>query len=83
MSSENVMNDQTTLKKVADLARIADSYVSAWGTEAKVEDDTIRQLLAAIGYDVSSDKALLDSATKLNKKRYSRTCDCCPSKSKH
>jgi 4-alpha-glucanotransferase len=62
------MNDQTTLKKVADLARIADSYVSAWGTEAKVEDDTIRQLLAAIGYDVSSDKALLDSATKLNKK---------------
>ena len=57
------MNDQTTLKKVADLARIADSYVSAWGTEATVEDDTIRQLLAAIGYDVSSDKALLDSAT--------------------
>ena len=34
------MKEQTALKKVADMARLADSYVSAWGDEAKVSEET-------------------------------------------
>ncbi len=45
------MKDDQVLKQVADMVGIADSYVSAWGDEAKVESETIRRLLAALGYD--------------------------------
>ncbi len=62
------MNDQHTLKQVAEMARIADSYVSAWGDEAKVEDETIRRLLASLGYDTTNDDTLLKSAEKKHKK---------------
>ncbi|GAM69599.1 4-alpha-glucanotransferase [Vibrio sp. JCM 19236] len=62
------MKEQSALKKVAEMARIADSYVSAWGDEAYVEDETIRRLLASLGYDTSSDEALLKSAEKKHKK---------------
>ncbi|ELR65529.1 4-alpha-glucanotransferase [Photobacterium marinum] len=56
-------NDQV-LKQVADMVGLADSYVSAWGDEAKVSDETLRRLLAALGYDTKSDETLLESATK-------------------
>ncbi|MDF2153026.1 4-alpha-glucanotransferase [Vibrio sp. CAU 1672] len=62
------MKEQTALKKVADMARLADSYVSAWGDEAKVSDETLRRLLKSLGYDTSSDKNLLASAEKKHKK---------------
>ncbi|MGF1733746.1 4-alpha-glucanotransferase, partial [Photobacterium kasasachensis] len=58
------MKDDQVLKQVADIAGIADSYVSAWGDEAKVESETIRRLLAALGYDTRNDEALLESANK-------------------
>ncbi len=61
------MTEQTALKQVAEMARIADSYVSAWGSEAKVEDETIVRLLASLGYDTSSDTALLKSAERKHK----------------
>ena len=62
------MKEQNALKQVAEMARIADSYVSAWGDEAKVEDATIRHLLASLGYDVTNDETLLQSAEKKHKK---------------
>ncbi|KGY10027.1 4-alpha-glucanotransferase [Vibrio sinaloensis] len=62
------MKEQNALKQVAEMARIADSYVSAWGDEAKVEDETIRHLLASLGYDVTNDETLLQSAEKKHKK---------------
>ncbi len=62
------MKEQNALKQVAEMARIADSYVSAWGDEAKVEDETIRHLLASLGYDVTNDETLLLSAEKKHKK---------------
>ncbi|ERM54414.1 TPA: 4-alpha-glucanotransferase [Vibrio mimicus] len=62
------MNQDNALKQVAEMAKIADRYVSAWGSEAQVEDDTIRHLLASLGYDTSSDEALLQSAEKKHKK---------------
>ncbi|ENM5762534.1 4-alpha-glucanotransferase [Vibrio mimicus] len=62
------MNQDNALKQVAAMAKIADRYVSAWGSEAQVEDDTIRHLLASLGYDTSSDEALLQSAEKKHKK---------------
>ena len=62
------MKEQTALKKVADMARLADSYVSAWGDEAKVSEETLRRLLTSLGYDTSSDEKLLASAEKKNKK---------------
>ncbi|MCF9378116.1 4-alpha-glucanotransferase, partial [Vibrio parahaemolyticus] len=61
-------NQDNALKQVAAMAKIADRYVSAWGSEAQVEDDTIRRLLASLGYDTSSDDALLQSAEKKHKK---------------
>lgn len=62
------MKEQTALKKVAEMARLADSYVSAWGDEAKVSEETLRRLLASLGYDTSSDEKLLASAEKKHKK---------------
>lgn len=62
------MKQQSALMKVADMARISNSYVSAWGDEATVEDETIRRLLASLGYDTSSDEKLLKSAEKKHKK---------------
>jgi len=62
------MKQQSALKQVADLARISDSYVSAWGEPASVEEETIRRLLSSLGYDTSSDEALLKSAEKKHKK---------------
>ncbi len=62
------MKEQTVLKQVAEMANIADSYVSAWGDEAQVSDETITSLLASLGYDTSSDDALLKSAERKHKK---------------
>ncbi|MDN3616352.1 4-alpha-glucanotransferase [Vibrio gallaecicus] len=62
------MKEQNVLKQVAEMANIADSYVSAWGDEAKVSDETITHLLASLGYDTSNDAALLKSAEKKHKK---------------
>lgn len=62
------MKQQSALKQVAEMARIADSYVSAWGKEAVVKDETIRRLLTSLGYDTSSDEKLLKSAEKKHKK---------------
>lgn len=56
------------IKNVAKMANISDSYISAWGKSASVSDETIISLLAALGYDVSSDDALLTSAEKKHKK---------------
>ena len=58
------MKDNQALKQVAEMVGIADSYVSAWGDEAKVKDETIRRLLMALGYDTKNDEALLESARK-------------------
>ncbi|WCE32256.1 4-alpha-glucanotransferase [Vibrio sp. SCSIO 43137] len=61
------MKQQSALKQVADLAKISDSYVSAWGEPASVGEETIRRLLSSLGYDTSSDEALLKSAEKKHK----------------
>jgi 4-alpha-glucanotransferase len=61
------MTEQTALKQVAEMAKIADSYVSAWGSPAKVEDETILRLLASLGYDTTNDETLLKSAEKKHK----------------
>lgn len=42
------MKQLNALKQVAAMANIADSYISAWGDEAKVEDETIIRLLASL-----------------------------------
>lgn len=55
------------LKHVAALAKIADRYTNAWGSEAHVAEETIRYLLASLGYDISSDEAMLKSADKKHK----------------
>lgn len=62
------MKQQYALQQVAEMARIADSYVSAWGDEAKVDEETIRYLLRSLGYDTTNDDTLLQSAEKKHKK---------------
>lgn len=58
------MDKQNTLKQVAQMAGIADSYISAWGDEAKVDDATIKHLLTSLGYNTTSEQLLLESAKK-------------------
>ncbi|MGD8112783.1 4-alpha-glucanotransferase [Vibrio sp. TRT 17S01] len=62
------MKHDNALKQVAEMAKIADSYVSAWGDEAKVEESTILHLLTSLGYDTTNDETLLKSAEKKHKK---------------
>ncbi|MBD1566161.1 4-alpha-glucanotransferase [Vibrio sp. S12_S33] len=62
------MKELNALKQVAEMAKLADSYVSAWGDEAKVEDETLIRLLASLGYDTTNDETLLKSAEKKHKK---------------
>ncbi|HAS63186.1 MAG TPA: 4-alpha-glucanotransferase, partial [Vibrio sp.] len=62
------MINQTVLKQAAEAANIADSYISAWGDEAKVEQESILHLLASLGYNIDSDEALLASAEKKAKR---------------
>ncbi|RJX66226.1 4-alpha-glucanotransferase [Vibrio sinensis] len=61
------MNQQTPLKQVAELAGLSDSYVSARGEDVTVSDETLTRLLTALGYDTSSDAALIKSAQKKHK----------------
>ncbi|MFG0729597.1 4-alpha-glucanotransferase [Photobacterium damselae] len=61
------MLENSVLKHVAHMAGITDKYISAWGDEATVEDETLSRLLAALGYDVRNDEALLESARKKNR----------------
>ncbi|OLQ93233.1 4-alpha-glucanotransferase [Vibrio panuliri] len=58
------MISNTVLKQAADAANIADSYISAWGSEANVEQESILRLLAALGYDTKDDQALLASCAQ-------------------
>ncbi|MCK6264400.1 4-alpha-glucanotransferase [Vibrio sp. ZSDE26] len=62
------MTNKNALQQVAEMARLADSYISAWGEEAKVEDETLLSLLNSLGYDTRNDAALLKSAEKKHKK---------------
>lgn len=62
------MKQQSVLMQVADMAKISKNYISAWGDEASVEEETIRRLLASLGYDTSSEENLLKSAEKKHKK---------------
>ncbi|WP_136483674.1 4-alpha-glucanotransferase [Vibrio sp. H11] len=62
------MKDNNALMQVAEMANISNRYISAWGDEAHVQDETIRHLLGCLGYDTSSDDALLKSAEKKHKK---------------
>ncbi|WP_194436861.1 4-alpha-glucanotransferase [Vibrio fluminensis] len=62
------MISNTVLKQAASLAHIADSYISAWGTPAEVEPESIVRLLSSLGYDTSSDEALLASCSKKSQK---------------
>mgnify|MGYP000415413605 CR=1 FL=1 len=62
------MKEQSVLKQVAEMANIADSYVSAWGDEAAVSEETILHLLSSLGYDTTNDETLLKSAEKKHKK---------------
>ncbi|KII76319.1 4-alpha-glucanotransferase [Vibrio renipiscarius] len=62
------MIDSNTLKHVAEMAKVADRYISASGEDAYVSEDTICHLLGSLGYDTSSAANLLKSAEKKHKK---------------
>ncbi len=55
------MLNQTVLKQAAQAANLADSYLDAWGNKAFVSSETLERLLTALGFDTSSDQALLAS----------------------
>jgi 4-alpha-glucanotransferase len=58
---------RASLVQAAGLAGIADSYTDMWGKHSQVSDKTLLSLLAALGYDTSSDEILLQSAEKKHK----------------
>jgi 4-alpha-glucanotransferase len=55
--------DQALLK-LALLAGIAPNYVDAWGTPRQVGSDTLRALLAAVGYPAATPAEIADSVTE-------------------
>ncbi|UTM60018.1 4-alpha-glucanotransferase [Photobacterium sp. CCB-ST2H9] len=59
------MRTEKVVKDIARQAGLAASYISAWGEETAVSTDTLTRLLAALGYDVSSDESLEASAARL------------------
>ncbi len=61
------MKEQSALHKVAHMAKLADSYINACGEEVGISDSTLTRLLSALGYDTSTDEALLESARKKHK----------------
>ena len=61
------MIDLNVLKQAAEQVNIADSYISAWGIHTDVKPEVIEGLLASLGYDTSSDEALLASVEKQHK----------------
>ena len=61
------MTQKNILNQVAEMANISSSYISAWGEETDVEEQTIRDLLTSLGYDTASDERLLKSAQKKHK----------------
>lgn len=65
---EKAMKENNVLHKIAEQAGLANSYISAWGDEAKVSDETLTCLLASLGYDTKNDKTLLSSSEKMQKK---------------
>ncbi|SJL84372.1 4-alpha-glucanotransferase [Vibrio palustris] len=58
------MINKTTLQSVSESIPIADHYISARGEHTEVSPGVIESLLAALGYDTSSDDALLASVAK-------------------
>lgn len=49
------------------MAHIATHYTNAWGGEEAVHDETILSLLTSLGYNTSSEEALVKSAEKKSK----------------
>lgn len=58
---------QQTLFNVAGLAGIAPNYISMRGEETDVSRETIAYILSQLGYDTSSEEALIQSADKKHK----------------
>ncbi len=65
------MITKPTLEHVADLAGIAKCYTDAWGNETEVPEQTLRQILAIMGYDMSEDARLMASAIHKHQSRLS------------
>ncbi|KDM91719.1 4-alpha-glucanotransferase [Photobacterium galatheae] len=59
------MRTEKVVKDIARQAGLAASYISAWGEETAVSTETLTSLLAALGYDTSSDESLEASASRL------------------
>lgn len=54
-----------SLRELASLAGLHDSYRNAFGDEADVPDSTLAQLLAALGYPTDSEEAIAESRDRL------------------
>ncbi|KUI99238.1 4-alpha-glucanotransferase [Vibrio sp. MEBiC08052] len=66
------MITKPTLEHVADLAGIAKCYTDAWGDEAEVPEQTLRQILTIMGYDTSEDARLMASAVSKHQSHLSQ-----------
>lgn len=69
LNSAQPLSNQShsVLKQVAIQEGIVDRYISAWGNEAYVSEQTIEELLQALGYDTSNQSALLEQAQQRHK----------------
>lgn len=56
--------DTKKVTEIAQMANIADTYISAWGDDATVEDKVLLKLLDALGYDTQTEESLLKSVEK-------------------
>ncbi|RXJ74498.1 4-alpha-glucanotransferase [Veronia nyctiphanis] len=58
----------STISQIAHEAGIAAEYIDAWGKGAVVDSKIQEALLTALGYDLSSEKALIKSAERKSQK---------------
>ena len=67
MQDLNSEQSHSVLKQVATQEGIVDRYISAWGDEAHVSEQTIEELLQALGYDTAYQSTLLEQAEQRHK----------------
>jgi 4-alpha-glucanotransferase len=57
--------EETSLLRLSALAGVAPSYADAWGNERRVSPETLRSLLAAMGFEVASERQVAAGIAEL------------------
>lgn len=60
---------ETPLSKLAEVAGVAETFTDVWGESHPVAEENLRSILKALGFDASTDKAILAELSRLETSR--------------